>query len=306
MKITFLALFYFMLTSTIAAAATMPGYDCENNAGKFDQTLGLRTQEFYQGIRGCRMTNNAVFTYTVFPQVSVQNANYNIQFYSSEERVFIIRGRLSNNTTVLFTQTTNQIVSGADGDEWRRKVFTYQGGSAATDLTLNSIEFECGNTITIDNVSGTVTSPNLDTRFFKTQTGYDNLLINITLDDVLSGTLKTNEFRMEGRLPVENSAEVYALDTGLNPYVYVECSSVTFTTITVNPYDAPGSNYQIGCLPSTLTNSQRGLFWVKNIGTTPVLPVKFTISLKTIPFILDTATSSAFNFEMLLKTTTYP
>lgn len=284
----------------------MPSYGCETNADKFDASIELRTQEFFTGSRSCRLQSGQTYSYSVSPILTPTGATYTLQFYSTGSNPLTVRGRLSNNTLVSFALTSNTNVTGNDGSTWRRLIYTYQGGLTITLATLNTIEIIPPNTLSIDNISGTITSAAL-LRSFRMQTGFDNIAINFNLNDVINSTIKVNEFKMEGYLPANNYAEVYAYDPGLlNPYVYVECSSVTITSITLSPLDQLGASYSVACLPPFLAANQRGLFWIKNVGTTPTSPVKFTITLNTLPRILDTATSANFNFPLSIKSIVYP
>lgn len=307
MKIIFC--FFIFCCSLLAQAQNLDlgTFNCEHSGERFDPNLQIEYNLRFQGQASCRTDSRTYFMNFNAP-VPVAQATFKITFYQEDNgNRLTLRGRLTDNSTVLFTRTSSTgATRGVDGRNWFLITYEYTGPfSHAGEMT--HIEWISSGTTRIDEINGVFSDPLASKRFLKMKPGHEDIFINFNLEDVLSENILTSTFRMEGRLHTYDQGEIFAFDSApVNPDVYVECSSVTLVDVITNPTDELGTNYSVECLPPTLQNASRGLFRITNHGVKPTFPVEFIIRLQSIPRITEDTRSASFYFPMSLKTVITP
>lgn len=307
MKIIIWSLILLFSVAAQADAGPLGTFDCEHSGDRFDSNLQIEYNLRFQGQASCR-TDSRTYYMNFSAPIPLARTTFKITYYQENNgNRFSLQGRLANNSTVTFTRTAaSTSVVGLDGRKWFLITYEYTG-SAFQAGEMTRIEWISSGTTRIDGISGTYNDPLSNTRFLKMKTGYQDVLINFNLEDVLNQTILTTTFRLEGRLNTNDQGDIIAFDsTPVNPDVYVECSSVTLVNVATNPNDALAVNYTVECIPPTLTNSERGLFRITNHGVKPTFPVEFTVEFKSIPKITENTRSASFYFPMSLKTRITP
>ncbi|WP_408098888.1 hypothetical protein ACJVC5_08210 [Peredibacter sp. HCB2-198] len=300
-------LILFFSIAAMADTVALGNFNCEHTGDRFDPNLQIEYNLRYQGQASCR-TDIGTYYMNFSSPIPLANTTFKITFYQENNgNRFTLRGRLANNTTVNFTRTNSSVsYVGADGRTWFLMTYEYTG-SASQAGQMTRIEWLSSGTTRIDGIGGTYDDPLSNSRYLKMKTGYQDILINFNIEDVLNQTILSKTFRLEGKLNTNDQGNIIAFDsTPVNPYVYVECSSVALINVITNPADALGVNYTVECIPPTLINAERGLFRITNHGAKPTFPVEFIVEFKSIPRITENARSASFYFPMSLKTRINP
>lgn len=307
MKIIIWSLILLFSVAVQAADVPLGTFNCEHTGDRFDSNLQIEYNLRFQGQASCK-TDAQTYYMNFSAPIPLAQTTFRISFYQENNgNRFTLQGRLANNSTVLFTRTASSgSVVGADGRTWFLITYEYTG-SALQAGQMTRIEWISNGTTRIDGIGGTYADPSANSRYLKMKTGYQDILINFNLNDVLNQTILTTTFRLEGRLNSNDQGNIIAFDSApVNPDVYVECSSVTFVNVITNPADALGVNYTVECIPPTLVNAERGLFRITNHGVKPTFPVEFIVEFKSIPRITENTRSASFYFPMSLKTRINP
>ena len=171
---------------------------------------------------------------------------------------------------------------------------------------MTRLEFDFNGTDRLDDFNLVVDSPLSVSSYLEMKDGDEDVAINFDTEDVLYENEKITNFILQGRFTNGEEGVVFALDPGVGADVYVECTSVTLVRTQISPVDQIGAGYEVECLPPTLSNDQRGLFKIRNIGSTPLTAVEFEVQMRSVPRILETARSINFNYQLFLNTGVRP
>lgn len=295
----FFILISFSLNSR-SAPVELGSYGCENFFDKFDSRMQTEYNFFFTGRASCR-TDRSTYLWNLFPFRQIDSATFQLVLkIEGNNKNLDIKGRLLNGSLVSFTRVQSRRVTGADGRQWREQVYEFNGDGESGLMTRLELSFN--GTERLDDFQLFLDSPFLNTSYFKMQSDDSNVLYPFSLEDVLYEQERSTTFHLEGKIDRGEEGLVYALDPGIDSQVYAECSQVSIVDTNMSLLDRPGAAYEAQCLDSNDSGGKRGLFLVRNTGSTPLGAVRFEVEMRSIPRILETAASINYNFQLMLST----
>ncbi len=299
-------IFFLFLTtmSSYSAPVSLGSYGCENGSDRFDNNLQIEFNFFVSGRASCR-TDSRIYYWNFSTPQNITNSTFTLTLHiEGNNKNLNIKGRLLLGQLVNFTRVSSTRITGGDGRTWRRQVYEYVGSSSVGLMTR--LEFDFNGTDRLDDFNLVVDSPLSVSSYLEMKDGDEDVAINFDTEDVLYENEKITNFILQGRFTNGEEGVVFALDPGVGADVYVECNSVTLVRTQISPVDQIGAGYEVECLPPTLSNDQRGLFKIRNIGSTPLTAVEFEVQMRSVPRILETARSINFNYQLFLNTGVRP